>query len=536
MKVLRMTDNFTTNQLLFSGQNCESDLVNLMQWDKVTHQAYNKLRANSSNVNLSTTRTAMLLSPIALAACGGSEGEGDGTSAMSTAPLLEQQVSVYGLSTSIEDLALSPSSIVKEAFKFQPAATSFLVDTGGTLYSIFFPTLYYKDPLLPVIVYSASDNKTVDAMSFSQNFSLGNARDYASIKWNGGSDNSIVIIDHGLEYADGTEWPFGELLIATASDGVINFSRISDVKGFYHSVSVGDINGDGLDDIAVIHMGVKLKLSGQDHFSIHTYTQMNSGEFTRTFIFHDDVINTAGYGGGAIYVNDIDLDGSAEIIRAAYIDGFQIFDEGAVTNIDSSFQIFDRNDEGNFILTYTHPRVGSFLEEHGNFGATKIQIFDFNQDGHPDLIMSLEGGVPGLPDKYLANSIEIFQNDGVGGFVRVTEEVLTQHIWLFSELQFREFEVIDVNDDEYPDFVLNGWQGSLFKTDVRSIDLAPLIFINDRGNNFNQLSYDPSIDMSVAGLPREISFVRARENLDGTLDFFAMQSNGIPLTFSVDIA
>lgn len=508
--------------------------VDEIKRQKVNHRRLNETIQSPSSISLSTPRIAMLLSPLALAACGG--GEGDDTISGNMAPIGKTQFQVYSLGNYTTDTLASSLNIANEAFNFQPAATSFLHSNDGARYSIFFPTLFYKDPLLPTIVYSALDNKTVQDITLIQDFRLGNARDYAPIEWISATDNSIVIIDHGLEYSDGTEWPFGQILIATVTNGIVEFKSISDVKGFYHSVSVGDLTGNGLDDIAVLHMGVKSEFSKVEFFNIHTYLQDQSGTFTRTFSFNDNVADIAGYGGGAIRIHDLNHDGNVEIIRAAYVGGFRTHDERGEVNLQSSFQIFNKNEDDDFILTYSHPRVGTFLEASGNLGATKIEVFDFNQDGNFDIIISLEGGVPGITDKYLANSIEIFQNDGDGGFIRVTEEVLTQHVWLFSELQFREFEVIDVNGDGLPDFVLHGWQGSSFKTGSTSIDLAPLIFLNEGGESFRQLSKDSSIKLTLENLPLDIKFVRALESQDGKLDFFAMQENGLPLTISIDIA
>ncbi|NDB81009.1 hypothetical protein EB155_14210, partial [archaeon] len=64
---------------------------------------------------------------------------------------------------------------------------------------------------------------------------------------------------------------------------------------------------------------------------------------------------------------------------------------------------------------------------------------------------------------------------GNGKFELATNDLLVDNIWPNDGVKFREFEVLDINDDDYPDIVLNGWS-NLYEGS--KINLSNLILVN----------------------------------------------------------
>lgn len=77
MVVRKMIADLNAKTVLFAAPKDDTDFVNLMQREKSTRPVSHTLSNNAANINLSTTRTALLLSPLALAACGGGDENGE---------------------------------------------------------------------------------------------------------------------------------------------------------------------------------------------------------------------------------------------------------------------------------------------------------------------------------------------------------------------------------------------------------------------------------------------------------------------------
>jgi hypothetical protein len=116
-------------------------------------------------------------------------------------------------------------------------------------------------------------------------------------------------------------------------------------------------------------------------------------------------------------------------------------------------------------------------------GATSIIAEDFNLDGNQDIAVAREEGI-GTP----YNSIEVWLGNGDGTFYSSFSK-----LWEHKELQFREFAVLDANQDGYPDIVLrtnNGtdyWTGDLNNEGEPyqdGISLNQSILINNGSGSF----------------------------------------------------
>jgi hypothetical protein len=142
-------------------------------------------------------------------------------------------------------------------------------------------------------------------------------------------------------------------------------------------------------------------------------------------------------------------------------------------------------------------------------GTTSIKAADFNKDGNIDLAIATEG------TNY--NGIEIWFNDGKGNFLPSNNKL----DYTFDQLQFREFDVIDFDNDGYPDIILHGWSGNLLKT-KNSLNINKLFWKNNNGvmGDYNKGLDIPKITPSyvkVFKVNNKLTFLALNGNLDGTI-------------------
>jgi len=299
------------------------------------------------------------------------------------------------------------------------------------------PTLFFNEPLIPAIHLIKKNDSWVYEGCYPSG-AMGCARNYDFLDDNG----TIAFSDHGLELREGT-WPFGNLMIAKTTGEKLSWTTVSKDRSFYHSVSTGDLNNDGLKDIVGLHMGTKGSWTSDN---LHTYIQNKDGSFSenRNIISLSKV--QGNYGGGAVLVTDLFGDSRPEIIKADY---------GQNPTYPSqrySFAIFsfDQN-TGYYELAKSPGPIGVF--KNLNTGATSIKAADFDNDGDLDLAVAMEG--------IDFNGIEIWINDGAGNFTPSDQKL---EFNTPTDMSFREFQIMDVDNDGYIDIVINPFHyGNLFR-------------------------------------------------------------------------
>lgn len=257
----------------------------------------------------------------------------------------------------------------------------------GVEHLIISPTLFFNEPMIPAIHLIKKNNEWIYESSYPEG-SMGAGRDSESIDELG----TIVFADHGLELRQGI-WPFGNIMISKTIGEKLTWATISTDRSFYHSVSTGDLNNDGLKDIIGLNMGTK----GNWNDNLHPYLQKSDGSFeaNKTLISYNNWLGA--YGAGAVLIANILGDSRPEIIRADY---------GINSTYPSprySFAIFSYSSQSNKYEFVKTPGVFGFATQ--NLGVTSMKTLDYDKDGDLDIALAYEGDQ--------INGVEIWNNNGM---------------------------------------------------------------------------------------------------------------------------
>ncbi len=354
-------------------------------------------------------------------------------------------------------------------------------------------TLFFNYPLIPAIHLIKSNGIWQFENSY-QDGAMGAGRNYECIDT---INQTWVYADHGLELTSGT-WPNGYMILMKTIGNKLSFSNISLSKSFYHSISTGDLNKDGLKDVVGLNMGTK----GDWYENLHTYLQNSNGSFTENRTILQSNLNARG--AGAVLIKDLDGDNRPEVIRADY--GFNSTYQKQSDRY--SIMVFSFNEATKkYELTKDPGPLGVFA--NNDRGATSIKAADFNKDGFVDLAIATEGNN--------FNGIEIWMNDGKGNYTPSNQKLE----YTFSQLQFREFEVIDYDKDGYPDIFLNPWAGQLFR-DMNNVYMDNLLWKNSGGlfTTLNKGITIPNINpsfMKVFVINNQLTYFGLKGNSDGSI-------------------
>lgn len=274
-----------------------------------------------------------------------------------------------------------------------------------------------------------------------------------------------VWADHGTEVwlggGTGTP-PYNNVWVADnfTTDNA-SWIKVNKDRSFYHGVSSGDLNYDGLVDVVAVHMSTS-SIDIKDASNYHVFLKQPDG----TFKINYSTLNypgapNPGYmcwnsnpgGNGcpgviraSVLIEDVTGDGYPEIIGGAYVHKPEW---NVPLGAQNSLEVWsDSNHDGQYEMIKHQSRMGWW--NYDFMGASQIKADDIDNDGDKDLIVNFEGSKgSSYVNSADFNGVQIFKNNGKGEFEYSGMDIP------FDDLRLAEFELWDVDLDGDKDIVFN---------------------------------------------------------------------------------
>ena len=277
-----------------------------------------------------------------------------------------------------------------------------------------------------------------------------------------------------------------------------------------HSMDVGDINGDGLDDIFIGHGYANGASEGS-----YSLIQQADGKFIiEKDDFYKKIVNwtTPGDNSNNLLLDaalvDVNNDGFDDLIA-----GFGTGNSGSLIFINSNGKF----DENNYI------NIPESIYGEKNQQHMKTLSSDFNNDGDIDLAIQYTRVDP----YYGGNYIQILINDGQGNFSDTTSSILgNPNKDAYKEGWVPHWQLIDFNDDGHMDIAGVTSDDENF-LGMRLATGIPLIYFNDGEGRFaiDEIALEPKANgqSNVYGLP----FIYSDFDNDNLIEFLVWDENRV---------
>lgn len=305
---------------------------------------------------------------------------------------------------------------------------------------------------------------------------------------------NTVLKDDFFVLGDGNEignnWK-GHLWFGEIIDSEIKINKIStdETASYFHCVAMGDLNNDGLLDLG----GAPGRDSGENgarDYIIYLQTSKNNFELLELNSYIEYTNERYEMSNFSINFSDLNNDNVDEIIVCGKYLSVLSFNE--------------QNNKFEVVWNASHEALYPEVSINDSFWGTSIKVADFDNDGIKDISIAREG----LPHNGIGQTtFEVWIGIGDKAF----EPRFVQK-YPDSKFMFREFELLDVNNDSFIDIVLrtNGLIGapksSEYQIDVndirKGIKIDELIWINDGTGRFKKYFQE---DFTLEGIyPRKV--------------------------------
>ena len=273
-------------------------------------------------------------------------------------------------------------------------------------------------------------------------------------QWFPNDTNIILGSEPSVKFADFFKTGRNDMFLSTATDmqhyGPTYFYRntgtsferqvLTTANIWSHDSAIGDLDGDGYTDIAIVDYGPNATLAFNNKvnkFNVYTQDPTNMQLYTGSSVAIGDFMGT---GQGQLVVSD----------AASDIAG---------TNPTKLYSwAIDSNNKLNFTLVSTLPTPRFELPKwagHG-FAASSHNVravtYDFNDDKIPDVLIFSRPGLDNINRKY--SEIQFLKNDSKGVFSDVTDTVLIGYDTNTYVCYNPKF--LDLNGDGREDILVSG--------------------------------------------------------------------------------
>jgi hypothetical protein len=343
------------------------------------------------------------------------------------------------------------------------ANSSILYNKNGINNLIFNPSIGRGEQVyyLPII-HMQKNNNNWEVINYYENIDMtfgGRDVDFFD-------DSNIFYADHGSEsfLTTGGEPPYNHVWHLNVDN--YEWTRVSEQRAYFHNVSSGDLNHDGLIDVVSVPLGPTEALLDNQYRAL-AFIANNQGSYDLSDIFkipHDksDIYDCYWWtfqNGvdkntcpttllGSVLIEDLDNDNYPEIITGTYN-----YAESLDHFSDNGIDIWsDKDLDGIYELQSTIIK-SNWLANNG-LGTSQIKASDINGDGLKDLIVEFEGNFGGVYSGTADfNGITVYKNNGDGNY-EIFQEIP------YFDIRSAAFELVDFDNDGDEDIIINVSQGS----------------------------------------------------------------------------